>query len=82
MIKMLKSKGRLLLFMMLTLCSSLLLGSAKLDSKVKSISLDKNQAIIENIIDCNSHLYKDSDASWRKILHKNPMFILRIETSQ
>jgi len=77
MMKMLKSKGRLLLFALLTLCSLLLLGAAKIDKNAKAVLLDKNEVIIKNLIECN----KSSDASWREILHKKPMFMLRIETS-
>ena len=82
MIKMLKSKGRLLLFALLTVCSLLLLGAAEIDKNAKSISAKENEAIIKNLIECNSQLYKDSDASWRQILLKNPMFMLRIEASE
>lgn len=80
MFKMLKSKGRLLLFALLTVCSLLLLGAAKIDSNAKALSADKNHAVIKNLIECNNHL--NSDASWREILHKNPMLMLRIETSE
>ena len=82
MMKMLKSKGRLLLFALLTLCSLFLLGAAEIDKNAKSISAKENDAIIKNLIECNSQLYKNSDASWRQILHKNPMFMLRIEASE
>ena len=81
MMKMLRSKGRLLLFALLTVFSLLLLGAAKIDKKAISVSAKENEAIIKNLIDCNS-LYKNSDASWRRILHKKPMFILRIEASE
>jgi len=81
MMKMLKSKGRLLLFTLLTVFSLLLLGAAKIDKNAKSISAKENEAIIKNLIECNSQLYKNSDASWRQILHKKPMFMLRIEAS-
>ncbi len=80
--EVLKSKGRLLLFAILTLCSLLLLGAAKIDRNAKSVSVDKNKAVINNLIECNNQHYKNSDASWREILHKKPMFMLRIETSE
>jgi len=82
MMKMLKSKGRLLLFALLTVCSLLLLGAAEIDKNAKSVSAKENEAIIKNLIECNSQLYKSTDASWRQILHKNPMFMLRIEASE
>lgn len=80
--KMLKSNGRLLLLASITLCSLLLLGAARIDENAKSISDDSNKAIIRNLIECNNQLYNDSDASWREILHKNPMLMLRIEASE
>ncbi len=79
--KISESKGRLLLFALLTGCSLLLLGTAGGDENAKSISDDGNKVIINNLIECNNQLYNNSDASWREILHKKPMFILRIETS-
>ena len=82
MMKVLKSKSRLLLFALLTVFSLLLLGAAKIDKNAKSISANENEAIIKNLIECNSQLYKDSDASWRQILLKKPMFVLRIEASE
>ena len=81
MLKMLKSKSRLLLFTLLTVFSLLLLGAAKIDKNAKSLSAKENEAIIKNLIECNSQLYKNSDASWRQILHKKPMLMLRIEAS-
>ena len=80
--KTLKSKGRLLLFAILTLCSLLLLGAAKIDKSTISVSADKNKAVINNLLECNNQHYKNSDAAWREILHKKPMFMLRIETSE
>lgn len=80
--KMLKSNGRLLLFASLTLCSLLLLGAARIDENARAISDDSNKVIIRNLIECNNQLYNDSDVSWREILHKKPMFMLRIEASE
>jgi hypothetical protein len=82
MLKMLKSKGRLLLFAILTLGSLFLLGAAKIDENAKTIAIDENQAIINNLIECNSQLYKNSGVTWREVLHKKPMLMLRIETSE
>jgi len=82
MIETLKSKGRLLLFALLTACSLLLLGAAKIDLDAKAASADKDEAVIKNFLECNSQLYNNSDASWREILHKKPMFMLRIEASE
>ena len=82
MIKNLKYNGRLLLFALLTLCSLLLLGAARIDKNAKSISTAESEAIIKNLIECNSQLYKNSDVSWRQILLKKPMLMLRIETSE
>jgi len=82
MIKMLKSKGRLLLFVLLTVCSLFLLGASKIDKNAKAVPTDEKQVIIQNLIECNSQLYKDSDVSWRKILQEKPMLMLRIEASE
>ena len=78
----LKSKGRLLLFTILTLCSLFLLGAAKIDENAESAAVDANKVVINNLLECNNQHYKNSDAAWREILHKNPMFMLRIETSE
>ncbi len=77
--KMLKSKSRLLLFAVLTVFSLFLLGAAKIGSNAKLISSDGNEAIINNLIECNTRLYGKSNVSWRHILHKKPMLMLRIE---
>ena len=82
MIKMLKSKGRLLLFAVLTVFSLFLLGAAEIDLNAGAVSESGNQAIINNLIECNTQLCNDSDASWRRVLHKKPMLMLRIETSE
>lgn len=82
MIKMLKSKGRLLLFAVLTVFSLFLLGAAEVGQNAEAVSDGGNQAIIKNLIECNTQLYNDSDASWRRILHKKPMLMLRIEASE
>lgn len=81
MIKILKVQSRLLLFALLTVFSLLLLGAAKIDSNAESILTRENKAIMNNLIECNKQLYKKTDTSWRKILHKKPMLILRIEAS-
>ena len=78
--KMLKSKGRLLLFALLSACSLFLLGAAEIDRNAKVVS--EKEIIIQNLIECNDQLYNGSDASWREILHKNPMLMLRIEASE
>ena len=80
--KMLKSQGRLLLFTLLSVCSLLLLGAAKIDKNAKTTSPSAKEVIIKNLIECNNQLYKGSDASWREILHKKPMLMLRIEASE
>ncbi|MFA6717210.1 MAG: hypothetical protein WC082_06045 [Victivallales bacterium] len=77
---MLKSRGRLLLFAILTLFSLLLSGAAEVDLTMKSDS-DGNTAVVNNLLECNTQLYEKADASWREVLHKKPMFMLRIEAS-
>ncbi|MDD5697760.1 MAG: hypothetical protein PHH77_04010 [Victivallaceae bacterium] len=81
MLTLLKSKGRLLLFAVLTVFSLFLLGAAEIDADADSIADDGNAVIIRNLIECNTQLYNESDASWRELLHNNPMFMLRIEAS-
>lgn len=80
MLEKLRANGRLLLFALLTLFSLLLSGAAELDLSMKS-ETDGNEAVIDNLIECNTQLYEKSDASWREVLHKKPMFMLRIEAS-
>jgi hypothetical protein len=76
--KMLKAQSRLLLLLVLAVFSLFLLGAVKMDSSMKSNSVDKNEAIINNLLECNKQL----DASWQQIVRKNPMLILRIEASK
>ena len=76
--EMLKAQSRLLLLLVLAVFSLFLLGAVKMDSSMKSNSVDKNEAIINNLLECN----KESDASWQQIVRKKPMLILRIETCE
>lgn len=80
MVEVLKARGRLLLFALLTLFSLLLSGAAEINLSMKS-EADGNEAIIDNLLECNTQLYEKSDASWREVLHEKPMFMLRIEAS-
>jgi hypothetical protein len=82
MLKKIKFNSRLIIFALLTLFSLLLLGAAGINSNAKEISNDENRLLINNLLECNKQLYDKSDASWRKILHKDPLLMLRLEASE
>lgn len=80
--KEMKPKSRLALFALLTVFSLLLLGAAEVDSQAPSEADSGNQAVITNLVECNSYLSREEGVSWRQVLHKNPMLMLRLETSR
>ena len=80
--KEMKPKSRLALFALLTVFSLLLLGAAEVDSQAKSETHSESKAVIANLVECNSYLSRKEGGSWRQVLHKNPMLMLRLETSR
>jgi hypothetical protein len=80
--KQIKSQSRLILFVLLTVFSLLLLGAAEVDLQARPDVDSGNQAVIANLVECNSYLSRNEGVSWRQVLHKNPMLMLRLETSR